>query len=61
MSESSIAYAADPDTNPEAELFALANIYKFVLDCHTKKEATHPGSPDDARKDQDAGTCTHCT
>jgi hypothetical protein len=45
-----IAYAARPDADPQAELSALANIYKFVLDCHTKKEATRPGSPDDAKE-----------
>jgi hypothetical protein len=28
----------------------LANIYKFVLACHEKKEATWPGSPDDGTK-----------
>ena len=57
-----IAYAARPDAIPQAEISALANIYKFVLDCRAKKEAAPRQSrPDDARKDQDAGTYTHCT
>ena len=50
MSESSIVYAARSDASPRAELSALANIYKFVLDCHAKNEATRPGSPDDAKE-----------
>ena len=45
-----IAYAARPDAKPQAELSVLANIYKFVLDCHAKKEATRPGSPDAAKE-----------
>ena len=61
MSSSRITYVACADATPEGEVSALANIYKFVLDSHTKNEATCPGSPDDARKDQDAGTYTHCT
>jgi hypothetical protein len=39
-----------PDITPEAELTTLANIYKFVLDCHAKKEAARPGDPDDGTK-----------
>jgi hypothetical protein len=35
------------------------NIYRFVLDA--KKEAASESRPDDARKDQDAGTYSNCT
>jgi hypothetical protein len=58
-----IRYAQRPDATPKAELGALASAYRFVLDCRAKKEAaTSPVSrPDDARKDQDAGTYPHCT
>ena len=45
-----IAYAPRPDATPEAEIATLAAVYKFVLDCHAKKEATRPGSPDDAKE-----------
>jgi len=50
MSGSVVAYAARPDVTPDVEVSALANVYKFVLDCRTKKEATRPGSPDDAKE-----------
>ena len=50
MSGSAITYALRPDATLEAEVSTLANIYKFALDCHAKKEATRPGSPDDAKE-----------
>ena len=59
MSESSIAYATRPDASPQAELSTLANVYKFVLDCHAKKEATRPGSPDDAKEIKDDSRHQH--
>jgi hypothetical protein len=39
MSSPRIIYAPCPDTTPEAEISALASAYKFVLDCHAKKNA----------------------
>ena len=60
MSSSRITYAPRTDTTPEAEISALANVYKFVLDCR-KKKAAPESRPDDARKDQDAGTYSYCT
>jgi hypothetical protein len=56
-----IRYAQRPDATLEAELSALASAYRFVLDCHAKKEAAPESRPEDARKDQDAGTQAHCT
>jgi hypothetical protein len=50
MDSARIAYSQRPDATPEAEAGALANVYKFVLDSHARKEATRPGSPDDATK-----------
>ena len=38
MSSPRITYTPHPDATPEAELEALANIYRFVLDCHAKEE-----------------------
>jgi hypothetical protein len=61
MTSPRITYIPHPDTAPEAELSALVAVYKFVLDCRAKKEAAPESRPDDARKDQDAGTYPHCT
>jgi hypothetical protein len=33
----SVLYEPRSDTTPEAELNALANVYRFILDCHAKK------------------------
>jgi hypothetical protein len=49
VSSPHVTYAAHRDANAEGELYTLANIYKFVLACHEKQEATRPGSPDDAK------------
>jgi hypothetical protein len=56
-----IAYAQRHDATAEAEISALVNVYKFILDSHARKEAAPESRPDDARKDQDAGTYPHCT
>ena len=61
MTSPRITYIPHPDTAPEAELSALVAVYKFVLDCRAKKEAAPESRPDDARKDQDAGTYDYCT
>jgi hypothetical protein len=45
-----IAYAARPDTTPEAELSTLATVYRFVLEGRTKKEAAPRQSRPDAEK-----------
>ena len=50
MSNPPIVYTSHPDATPEGELNALANVYRLILDCHAKKEATLPGGPD-ARKE----------
>ena len=59
MSSPQIAYSPRNDVSSESEISALVNIYRFVLDA--KKEAAPESRPDDARKDQDAGTYRHCT
>ena len=48
MDSPSLTYTPRPDTAPEAELNALANAYRFILDCHAKKMAAEPYSRDDA-------------
>ena len=50
MSESRITYTPHPDATPETEAVALATVYRFLLNRHAKKEAAHPGSPDDVAK-----------
>ncbi len=62
MDKPAITYAAHPDATSEAEISALANIYKFILDCRAKKEAAGPrqagnledekGSMHDSRRPQ---------
>jgi hypothetical protein len=61
MNSTHITYTRRSDATSEAEVAALGAIYKFVLDCHAKKEAAPESRPDDARKDQHAGTYSHCT
>jgi hypothetical protein len=46
----SVTYVPHDDAGPKAELSALVNIYKYVLDRNTRKEATCPGSPDAAKE-----------
>lgn len=53
MSSSRIIYAPRPDTTPETEISALGNVYRFILDCHAKKEDTRPGAPNDGTKSKE--------
>jgi len=46
-----ISYTSHPDATPEAELSALAAVYRFILDCCTKKEGGSTTAPDDAKKE----------
>jgi hypothetical protein len=61
MDSPRITYTSRPDATPEAEVNVLANVYRFIFDCHAKKEAARPGGPDDPRKDKDARTYPHST
>ena len=46
-----VTYTPHPDTTPAAELAALSDIYRIVLlESDEKKEAAHPGGPDDAER-----------
>ena len=42
-------YANRPDATPEADCPRSPTSYKFVLDCHAKKEAAPESRPDDAK------------
>ena len=48
MNSPRITYTSRPDVTPEAELNVLANVYRFILDCHAKKIAAEPDSCNDA-------------
>ena len=50
MDRPSITYALRTDTTQEAEISTLANVYRFVLDCHAKKEAAPESRPDDEKE-----------
>ena len=39
MSNARIVYTPRPDATPESEATALATVYRFILDCYTKKTA----------------------
>jgi len=51
VSSSRITYIPRPDANTQAELDALSNVYKFVLDCRAKKEGSPATAPEDAAKE----------
>jgi hypothetical protein len=44
-------YAPRPDATPTAELSALANVYRYVIDSHAKKEAAEATTEPDDRTD----------
>ncbi len=38
MDSPRITSTSRPDATPEAELNVLANVYRFILDCHSRKK-----------------------
>jgi hypothetical protein len=51
MNVSNLTYVQNPDASPEAEISALAGVYRLCLEsCRATKEATRPGGPDDAKE-----------
>ena len=46
----SVVYEPRSDTTPEVEVNALANVYRFILDCHAKKMAAEP-APESGSRD----------
>jgi hypothetical protein len=51
MSSARIVYTPRSDVTPEGESAALASVYRFILfESSARKEATHPGGPDDAKE-----------
>jgi len=61
MNSPRIDYTPHPNATPRDEIVALAAAYKFVLDCRANKEATRPGSPDDAERDLSDSASEHST
>jgi hypothetical protein len=58
MNSPHITYTRRSDATSEAEVAALGAIYKFVLDCHAKKEAAPESRPDDAKGSKNDRTAT---
>jgi hypothetical protein len=48
-SKTRVAYTPRADATPEAELSMLANVYRFIFDCHAKKMAAEPAPEPDGR------------
>jgi hypothetical protein len=46
MNSAQVRYSHRPEATAEAEVSALTNVYRFILDCHAKKMAAElaPGS-----------------
>ncbi len=51
MSSPRVIYSPRPDATPEAEVSALAGVYRFILEesCYAKKEAVGVPSGDDEK------------
>jgi hypothetical protein len=47
VTDAPIAPVPRPETTPEAELRALAAVYRFILDCHARKGVVPAIRPDD--------------
>jgi hypothetical protein len=50
MDSPRITYTSRPDATPQAELNVLANVYRFILDCHAKKKGGPAKTALDDRK-----------
>jgi hypothetical protein len=51
MDSPRITYICRPGATPEAEVSVLANVYRFILDCHAKKMAAEPAPEPDRCND----------
>ena len=51
MRSSHIIYRSREDATPTAELSALANVYRYVIDSHAKKKAADATTESDDRTD----------
>jgi hypothetical protein len=46
MSSARITYSERPDVTPETETAVLGAVYRFIIDCHAKKNAATVTSSD---------------
>ena len=51
MDSPRITYTSRPDATPEAEVNVLANVYRFIFDCHAEKMAAEPAPESDGHDD----------
>jgi hypothetical protein len=59
MDSSRITYTPRPDATPEAELHALATVYRFILHCHAKELPAVPDSCNDAAIERNTEGVSH--
>ncbi len=50
MNSARITYTPRRDATPETEVTALANVFRYVLDCHARKEAAPESRPNGTMK-----------
>ncbi len=53
MDSPGIAYTPRSDATADAEIHALAAVYKFILDCHAKKSSSTTICSKNARKESE--------
>ena len=61
MSSPRITYTLRNDTSAEVEAAALSSVYRFVLDCHTQKEAAPESRPEDAERNRSDSASNYFT
>jgi hypothetical protein len=59
MDNPRITRTSRADATPEAESNVLANVYRLVLDCHTKQMVAEPDSCNDAAIVSDTKGVSH--
>ena len=51
MGKPTVKCTPRPDATPKAELDALANVYRFILDCRAKTQVAEPAFDPDSSND----------
>jgi hypothetical protein len=59
MNKPRISYRSRDDAAPGTEVGVLANVYRFILDCHAKKIAAEPNDRNDAAIVRDTEGVSH--
>ncbi len=55
MDSPRITYTSRPEATPEAELNVLANVYRFILDCHAMRKKAARTNGGDAKSEREEG------